>query len=235
MPEEEPNRYPSGLLWWPLEGRGFYPVPDLKKYEKSYFEKYVGYAKTPMGAALTNRRVEFTRKYSEKTPLVDIGIGSGHFIESRGAGITFGYDVNPVAIAWLLDRNLWWDPYALDPRDVCCWDSLEHIKRPEDLIKRVQRFAFISIPIFEGPEQALRSKHFRSDEHFWYFTKSGLVRWMEGHGFRLLEENSMETELGREDIGTFAFQRVLPDKGTSYARHSTSVYCSMPNRRSDSR
>jgi hypothetical protein len=54
----------------------------------------------------------------------------------------------------------------------------------------------------------LRSKHFRPQEHIWYFTREGLVNAMKACGFSLVAESDFETELGREDIGTFAFRRV---------------------------
>jgi hypothetical protein len=53
----------------------------------------------------------------------------------------------------------------------------------------------------------LRSKHFRPTEHCWYFTRPGLVFAMKLCGFVLVSESNIETELGREDIGTFAFRR----------------------------
>jgi hypothetical protein len=56
-------------------------------------------------------------------------------------------------------------------------------------------------------EHALRSKHFRPTEHYWYFSRDGLVFAMKGCGFALVAESNVETELGREDIGTFAFRR----------------------------
>ncbi len=198
----------DGLLWNEELGYGCYPVKDTP-YDLGYFEKYVGYSRTAMGVALTDARVELVRRYVGDEPVVDIGIGCGDFIEKRGLRITSGYDVNPEAIRWLLERGVWVDPYFKDQANITCFDSLEHMKRPEHLVGRVERFLFLSIPIFEGPDHVLRSKHFRKDEHVYYFTRDGLVRWMSGHGFALQEENRMEVELGREDIGTFVFRRIF--------------------------
>ncbi len=199
----------DGLVWNESEGFGFYPVEPGNPYDKAYFEKYIAYTKTPMGIALTNARVSLVQRFAGEDRVVDIGIGCGHFIETRGPGITTGYDVNPEAIRWLLDRGLWSDPYFKDPLNITCFDSLEHMSRPERLVERVARYVFLSIPIFEGPDHVLRSKHFRKDEHFWYYTRDGLVRWMGALGFTLREENRMEVELGREDIGTFVFKRMF--------------------------
>lgn len=196
----------EALVWWPERGYGFYPAKPQGKYNEEYWNKYVGYKNTPVGVELTTRRIAFVERHWTG-PLIDVGIGCGHFVEVRGINRTRGYDVNPIAIRWLLDKNAWFDPYAEDPECVSFWDSIEHVARAADLMKRVRRCVFISIPIFHGEDHVLRSKHFRKDEHFWYFTEHGLVGWMGQLGFSVSESNRMEEELGREDIGTYAFLR----------------------------
>jgi hypothetical protein len=52
-----------------------------------------------------------------------------------------------------------------------------------------------------------QSRHFKPGEHYWYFTTAGLIAWFWKLGFTCREANSMETMAGREDIGTFVFQR----------------------------
>ena len=174
------------------------------QYDLAYWDKYVSYRSNPIGEKLMKARADLVGKYTEGD-VVDIGIGSGHFIDVRKSR-TFGYDVNPQAIRWLLDRGLWWDPYFRDPDAITCWDSLEHMNRPDALVRCAKNLIFVSIPIFMDAGHAARSKHYRPDEHFWYFTRNGLVGWMKRYGFQLLEENKMETDLGREDIGTFVFK-----------------------------
>ena len=195
------------LTWDDSLGVGYYPVELVGQYDKKYWDRYHSYRSNAIADSLMKARADLVGSIYGNAPLVDIGIGSGHFMEKRGAQ-TFGYDVNPMAIKWLLERNLWWDPYAVDPEAISCWDSLEHISRPEALVRCVKSMIFISIPIFADPEHVMRSKHYRPDEHFWYFTRDGLINWMRRYGFSLVEENRMETNLGREDIGTFVFKRI---------------------------
>lgn len=196
----------NGVLWDDERGIGHMPGDGRRIYDAAYFEKYVGYARTPLGSALNAARLDFVaRHYSSSLPLVDIGIGCGQFVESRKN--TFGYDVNPSAIRWLIDRGCWWDPWAYRPEAVSMWDSLEHMDDPAGFLARVNRYVFVSLPIFDGPDHVLRSKHFRPDEHLWYFTYLGLVRFMQIQGFHLIDESDMETKLGREDIHTFTFRR----------------------------
>jgi Methyltransferase domain len=197
----------EGKLTWNDDlGIGYYPVELNGQYGHDYWSTYVSYRASAIAEPLMRARMDLVADFHGARPLVDIGIGSGHFIETRRSR-TFGYDVNPMAIRWLLDRDLWWDPYSRDPEAVSCWDSLEHMGRPEALLRCVRNFVFLSIPIFEDLKHVRRSKHFKPSEHFWYFTRRGLVSWMKSAGFELVMENSMETDLGREDIGTFVFKR----------------------------
>jgi len=138
--------------------------------------------------------------------LLDVGIGSGAFIDARKRRTT-GYDVNPCGIGWLRDRNLLVDPYSAPFNAASMWDVLEHMPDYPALLANVREWLFLSLPIFTDAEHVLRSKHFKPDEHCWYFTRDGLVWAMKCEGFSLVSESMIETELGREDIGTFAFRR----------------------------
>lgn len=153
-------------------------------------------------------RVEFVaRHYSG--PLIDVGIGSGAFVELRAKSEpTYGYDVNPAGVSWLDERGLLVNPYSRPVDAVTMWDVIEHIPDYPELLIGVQQWLFLSLPIFRDADHVLRSKHFKPDEHCWYFTRAGLVWAMKTDGFELVEENTSETELGREDIGSFAFRRI---------------------------
>ena len=87
------------------------------------------------------------------------------------------------------------------------WDSLEHIDDMSAAIQHIDRFAFVSIPVFSGYDDVLASKHFRPDEHIHYFTVAGLIRWFDKQGFNCREYNQVESDIGREGIGTFVFER----------------------------
>jgi len=197
------------LTWWPQLGIGYYPVEDaLAPYGQAYFDKYAGYALTPLGQALTRARCDFVERHFRGT-LIDIGVGCGAFIELRKRlqRTTYGYDVNPVAVKALKDAMLWIDPYAVPFQAMTFWDSLEHIADLRQLLANCREWLFLSLPIFRDAEHVLASKHYRPDEHYWYFSRGGLVFALSACGFSLVSESNIETELGREDIGTFAFRR----------------------------
>lgn len=196
------------LVWFPEKGLGYFPVkvPPYKVYDQEYFKKYEGYAETEMGQALNVERVSLVSRYAENGAILDIGIGSGTFVTSMPNA--FGYDVNPFAIEWLAERHLYSDPFweTPAPSALTFWDSFEHIQDFEPYLSLpLCRYIFVSCPIFRNAAHVLRSKHFRKDEHFWYFTSWGLAALMKDYGYRLVEYSDIETQLGREDIGTFVF------------------------------
>lgn len=197
----------DGFVWNEERQIGFYPVKTFDQYNESYFRNYLSRSRTSVGRAITKARIDLVSKHVGDDMVVDIGIGSGHFIATRGLKRTAGYDVNEMAIRWLLRRGLWHDPYFQPVPNATCWDSLEHMEHPEHFILRVRGTLFVSIPVFRDRDHILSSKHFKTDEHFWYVTRNGFVTWMRELGLILLEENQMETDLGREDIGTFVFRR----------------------------
>lgn len=200
------------LSWWPQLGIGWYPVEaGIEPYDQDYFDRFARNADSFIGQALMQARVDFVAQHYQG-PLIDVGIGSGAFVDlrrrSRPARPTFGYDVNPAGVAWLQQRKLFADPYAAAFEAATLWDVLEHMPDFPTLLANVREWLFLSLPIFRDAEHVLRSKHFRTDEHCWYFTSAGLVIALAECGFELVTESMMETELGREDIGTFAFRRM---------------------------
>lgn len=196
------------LIWIPEAGIGWYPVKTAP-YNKAYFDQYAAQAKTDIGRALMRARVEFVARHY-KGELCDIGIGSGAFIETRwrAGQPTLGFDINPAGIDWLDERVLFADPYLRPQEAITCWDVLEHIHDFQSLLRQTHQFVFVSIPVFKDMVHVMRSKHFKPMEHCWYFTKAGLIRIFLWCGFELVEANTIETQIGREDIGSFAFKRV---------------------------
>src|SRR5262245_56238951 len=197
------------LTWWPELGIGYYPVEaGHEPYDQDYFDRFDRNARTDLGRALMLARFNFVEQHYRGT-LIDVGIGSGAFVELRQGRRrpTYGYDVNPAGIQWLEDRMLLVDPHLVSFDAATLWDVLEHIPDFQSLLAGVREWLFLSLPIFTDAEHALRSKHFRPQEHCWYFTRDGLVFAMKQCGFGLVSESSIESDLGREDIGTFAFRR----------------------------
>jgi hypothetical protein len=192
----------KALQWFPELGIGYFPV-KASPYDAAYFEHYKGLETTEIGQKLNQARIELVNKYTDGQVL-DIGIGSGAFVAGRQN--TWGYDINPAAIEWLMRNKKYRNPFRVSDA-LTFWDSLEHIHDPESILQGAREFVFVSCPIYRDADHILSSKHYKKDEHCWYWTVEGLVLFMEGYGFMPMELNWMESEIGREDIGTFVFKR----------------------------
>lgn len=203
----------DGIGFLPLEGRA---VP----YDEPYFEKYVRMGDTTQGQKITDTRIDFLVTWVEKdhTSILDIGIGSGHFL----TGLTtrwwpyvahkhwsvYGTDVNPVGIEWLKTHKLF-APEDLKANVLTFWDVLEHIPDPSPIFNHHQpEWIFAAMPIYHNEEHVFRSKHYKPGEHCWYFTEAGFRRWMASFGYICVGVNAREiVQGGREDIWSFVFRR----------------------------
>lgn len=195
--------------WYPELGVGFYPVAKADMpYDRAYFERFAAQANTPLGAKLMQARVKFVREHYTG-PLVDVGIGSGAFIEARNrtGQQTLGFDINAAGVDWLIENNCLLNPYRQPVEAISLWDVMEHLEDFAPLLCNVTKMVFVAIPLFDSVQHVLRSKHFRKDEHFWYFTFDGLRRAFDLCGFEMLAYNAEETRLGRDGIHSFCFKR----------------------------
>lgn len=204
------NRYAADrLTWLPELGLGWYPTPTGDAvYNRAYWERYQAMDATPMGRELTDMRAALVAEHYGDGQMVDVGIGGGAFVMARPR--TYGADINPHAIQWLQDVGMWHPGVTrLSPVIAASfWDSLEHIHDPTAILAHVLQWVFVSLPIFRGPDHVLASKHFRKDEHCWYFTHDGFIRFMRDHGFLCRHWDVRESDAGREDIRTYAFRRL---------------------------
>lgn len=199
-----------GLIWMPEEGVGYLDIANPSAaYDRAYFERYLSYEGTRMSAALISSRVALVERHWDGD-LIDVGIGAGTFLTKRNDYMartcTFGTDVNRIGVGWLIQRNLLRSPYA-GCEAVSLWDVLEHIQDFDRLLAAVSERVFCCLPIFSGPDDILRSRHFRRDQHFWYFTEAGFIRTMAYLGWSVLEINQEESLAGRDSIRSYAFAR----------------------------
>ncbi len=156
------------------------------------------------------QRVQFVERHYRGT-LTDVGIGSGAFVEKRNElrpNSTLGFDISMAGHIWLKERNLWTNPYDGPVPAISMWDVIEHIHDFRPLLANIKQWLFLALPLFCDAEHVLRSKHYRREEHCWYFTRTGLVTILRDLGFELIVDSNMEEYAGREDIGAFAFKRI---------------------------
>jgi hypothetical protein len=187
-------------LEWDDRGWGFLP-PD-GPCMKDYWTDYQLLDATPMGRVLTALRAGFVNGHVTLTDdgLVDVGIGGGAFCEYMDC---LGIDIDTQALEWL--GVLRWEGQPVDV--MTFWDSLEHIADPADYLDKVRNMVFVSTPIYLDQSDALTSKHYKPNEHLWYFTHDGLLAFMDMHGLTCIAHNGLEIDAGREGIRSYAFER----------------------------
>jgi hypothetical protein len=177
-------------------------------YGIDYYEKYIKYESTEIAKKINKGRTAITEKYCDS--ILDIGIGSGEFIKSSQIKV-FGFDINPFAIKWLKEKEIFINPFEKMPEvgGLSFWDSLEHMKNPNSILSLVKsgQYVFISIPIFKNLIKVKESKHYRPNEHYYYFTKKGMIKYMKDSNFSFVENQNFETKSGRENILTFVFKK----------------------------
>jgi hypothetical protein len=202
---------------------------DMRKsvpYDDAYFDKYTVYRDLEIFTKLQEARINTVERLNPYT-VIDIGIGDGAFLEAldqrRHAQfeatkvpglVLYGYDVNAKAKAWLEERRMWLDIYThLPPKGVVAWtlwDVLEHIPEPHLLFDRIRPGDYLvtSIPIFKNLDRIRESKHYRPNEHYYYFTDDGLRSWLRRYDLVCRVHHRLEAAAGREDIETYVFQKV---------------------------
>jgi hypothetical protein len=181
-------------------------------YDESYFENYVKLEGKEIAHKLNQNRVQMVQKLG-CSQVLDIGIGSGEFMRNcEVAGIAaHGFDINEVAVAKLKAAGKFLDPYAKPLPDyiqaVTMWDAMEHMRRPSDLLSSLPNgtFVLLSLPIFLDLSLVTSSKHYKPDEHFYYYTSPGLIKFYEDLGYKFLGLNDGEVKAGREDVMSFSF------------------------------
>lgn len=180
-------------------------------YNKEYFNNYEKRAGSEIAKKLNAFRVSLVEKYC-KNHIVDVGIGSGEFIESNKNLLVCGYDINPYGIEWLAERKLFYDFYTLNTEFVegfTLWDTLEHMKNPCRFTNEVLpgQYVFVCLPTFEDVMKVKQSKHYKPNEHYYYFNNDGFKKFMRDMKFEFIEMSDEESKIGRENIFTFVFRK----------------------------
>jgi hypothetical protein len=195
-----------GLVWNEEMGIGFADANGQTRVD--FFEEYAAMEDSPTGTAITGFRTRLVHSMAPGKRCLDIGIGSGAFLKAHGN--CAGFDVDPKSIAWLDAHGLFRDPYNGGMAEIECvtfWDSLEHIPGQSHIMSQLKgRPVFVSMPIFRSEEHCLTSKHFKPNEHLWYYTRDGLKNFMATFGYACIYNSRAECEFGREDIETFVFE-----------------------------
>jgi SAM-dependent methyltransferase len=179
-------------------------------YGEEYFQKYASYAQTDLGYKINTFRKNYVEIFSRKGEILDYGCGYGTCISSDSSGRWFGYDINPYVVSHLGSRFVDSSRVGLF-NTVCFFDSLEHIQGFRDVLSVIKEGAIvvITIPCCSpwNPAVLKNWRHWRPGEHFLYSSSVGFVSYMGFSGFSLVDENKIESSIGRHDILTFCFEK----------------------------
>lgn len=124
--------------------------------------------------------------------LLDYGCASGAFHQSSPNGYqTDGYDINPAT--GFYKPNLMFPIFDI----VTLWDSIEHVTDPRGLLQwLLPRWLFISTPNLESVRGDIREwRHYRPEEHLYYFDRHSLKVILGDCGYDLKELNFEEGAL----------------------------------------
>lgn len=181
---------------------------QLVAYDDAYFDKCASYEGQEIAEAINAGRIAMVSRHFGRGSVCDIGIGSGEFIRKRP--FTYGIDINVKAQHWLFTTGLWADDLT-QFHAFTMWDVCEHLPDPQEYFGKMRdgSYLFVSLPIFEDLTRIRESKHYRPDEHLYYWTEKGFVDWMHLHRFEFIERSDFETRAGRESILSFAFRRTF--------------------------
>ena len=180
-------------------------------YDEKYFSNYKNLENTKTCSLINKARVELVRKY-KYNHVLDFGIGSGTFVKTFADKI-FGFDINPIGVNWLKENQLYLNPFLENHDHInswTLWDVFEHFENPIKFLQILKKedFLFMSIPIFVSFTNLERSKHYKPNEHLFYFTHQGLIELLGKYNLMLIEYNNIETQIGRENINTYVFKKI---------------------------
>lgn len=200
------------------EGHGVAYQRDMsiaQTYDNNYMDKFAAYDRG-IEQSVNQARCNFVMKYlPEGSDILDYGAGACGFIYALQAHHfkVKGFDVIPQAVSILQMQSLYSEDIGL-PYGVCFWDVLEHLKDPSEPLRKLRpgAMAFISIPVFPNLFMVRSSKHYRPNEHLYYWRPDGFIGYVKSLGFNFIETSPHEIHAGRDDVLAFAFQKKMNGK-----------------------
>jgi SAM-dependent methyltransferase len=187
------------------------------KYDKKYWDKIEKHKEQKdMNHKINEFRSEIVYNYNGIYDVLDIGCGNCEFIKAYNDKYPFshayGFDIMKQSVTMLKEMNSYIDLYDDIPEKITAftfWDSLEHFPEPTKILEKIPKdtYTFICMPIFEDLNSIKASKHYRPNEHYWYFTQAGFESYMEQQDFIFVKCTDKESVLGREEITTFVFRK----------------------------
>ena len=174
------------------------PVSPIE-YKNPYFNKWVDMDFEKIDAINKIRFKMVSMFCGGASGLLDFGCGTGDFVLWSRLNMpyscqVYGYDLD------LFDYNkaksLTLTPGTTDLKDlggkfdvVTMFDSLEHLRFPSDIFSLDPRWFIVSVPntdsrMWRDKTMFTSWRHYRPNEHIWYFDRYTLGSLFSQHGYR---------------------------------------------------
>lgn len=198
------------LLEW-YDGVGFLPLDISERPSVAEFRQACEKENNALYRSIVHRRIDMIQRnvfYSGQLRCLDVGIGGGLFVRemNRLTNIeTCGLDMDYNALRWLKSNEY---ESVQETYDILTfWDAFDMISEPSRYMKEYKpRYVTMSIPIYYSKEHIMSSPYFKSGKRFWFFSKSGLIDWMDDLDFSMIScSNEEDIKFGKNNYQTFMF------------------------------
>lgn len=154
-----------------------------------------------------SKKLNLIQGYTPKTKLLDIGAGTGIFIEmakKRGYQVSAN-DISPYALRLLKNRGIKTYRGSIDkntlPKNkfeiVTAWDVIEHVLKPNKAIQSIylalkpKGYLFMTTPDTESIDASLLGRYWygyqKIPEHIGFHSKTSLSRLLDQNGFTVID------------------------------------------------
>lgn len=198
------------------------PIPDetaISKYYQS--DDYISHSNTKKGVVNTlyhaardlmiNQKIHWIKSFSSKSTLLDIGCGTGHFMnalklkgfEVKGVEIDEGarnFAINQFGLDVITPQDFLKDAFGHSFGVITLWHVLEHIHEPAVFMNKINAslekdgLLMIAVPNFTSHDAEFYADYWAAYDvprHLWHFSPSFLEKWLLSQGFKLITKKSL--------------------------------------------
>lgn len=174
------------------------------EYGKDYFQEFEQRSTSPIAKKLYGFRKAYAESLAKEGRILDYGAGYGVIPINDKSDRWRGTDINPFCQKHLAEKFV----EGMDGfNNICFFDVLEHFPDPTGILQQIQGRIFVSIPLKPNLQELPEWKHWKPGEHLMYATPQGFQELIVHCGFKLIDHNTIESSIGRQDIHTFTFER----------------------------
>lgn len=196
------------------DGLVFQVNPSPRTYDIDYAQKYDAYG--TLNSDISHLRLGYvlgTLGYVPKS-ILDVGYGNGAFLKVCTSLIEncYGFDISGFPVPAGAHFSADWLNEQVDVATF--FDSLEHFTDPYVIANCHAKYIIGSLPWFHNysDEWFTQWKHYRPNEHLWYFNPYSLANFAHTIGYELINFSNVEDVVRKpvnddKNILSFAMRR----------------------------